>query len=353
MTERLRVSIALATWNGERFLREQLESYLVQTQLPDELIVSDDHSRESTLDIVREFARTAPFEVRILENTQRVGYAENFAHAIEACQGDVILLSDQDDIWLPPHVEELVHPFEQDLQRSKEGREEELLLVLSRSRHFRIEPDGTRREWDIATSKIRKWNWALCQRDGLIAGFIRHRERPFAAHGIGFSRRLARLSLPFPSGCSDLESWLGSIASTIGKYLFIDEVLTLHRVHDRNAAGFGHRRRLVVPGAGSDPFRKEIARWQAFVERLVSMEGSLTERGRRSIQVAERAIRVLKRRSRARHLGWLGIPICLFVLLKGDYHRAALGMFSFARDVMDILRRPIVPGRSQLPLQHG
>lgn len=111
MTAFPRVAIALATWNGERFLSEQLESYLKQTRLPDELVVSDDCSKDGTLDVLNEFARTAPFEVRILKNSERAGFAANFGRAIGACRADIILLSDQDDIWLPSHVERLVNPF--------------------------------------------------------------------------------------------------------------------------------------------------------------------------------------------------------------------------------------------------
>jgi glycosyltransferase involved in cell wall biosynthesis len=95
------ISIAMATYNGERFLREQLDSLAAQTRLPDELVVSDDGSSDRTLEIVREFSRTAPFPVRIYQNDTKLGYGDNFLHAAGACHGDWVAFCDQDDHWLP------------------------------------------------------------------------------------------------------------------------------------------------------------------------------------------------------------------------------------------------------------
>ncbi len=94
-----RISIALCTYNGERFLPAQLASMLEQTRLPDELVLCDDGSTDRTLDIAAEFAATAPFPVRIVRNAVNLGSNRNFEQAIGLCTGDLIALSDQDDIW--------------------------------------------------------------------------------------------------------------------------------------------------------------------------------------------------------------------------------------------------------------
>jgi glycosyltransferase involved in cell wall biosynthesis len=99
------LSIALATYNGSQFIAEQLNSYLLQTRMPDELVVSDDCSSDQTLSIVEQFAGSAPFTVRILENDRRLGFAENFFRAMGACSCEVIALSDQDDVWMPRKLE--------------------------------------------------------------------------------------------------------------------------------------------------------------------------------------------------------------------------------------------------------
>ncbi len=94
-----RVSIAMTTYNGARYLAEQLDSFAAQTRLPDELVVGDDGSTDATPVILADFAARAPFPVRITVNAAQLGPSRNFAEAILRCEGDVIMLSDQDDRW--------------------------------------------------------------------------------------------------------------------------------------------------------------------------------------------------------------------------------------------------------------
>jgi glycosyltransferase involved in cell wall biosynthesis len=96
-----RVSVAMCTYNGARFLREQLESIATQARLPDELVVCDDGSADESTGIVRKFAKNAPFPVRLEINETNLGSAKNFERAIRLCQGDFISLADQDDVWKP------------------------------------------------------------------------------------------------------------------------------------------------------------------------------------------------------------------------------------------------------------
>jgi glycosyltransferase involved in cell wall biosynthesis len=95
------ISIALCTYNGARFLKAQLDSFLAQTRLPDELVVCDDGSTDDTLVILEEFEEHAPFPIRIFRNEQRLGSTKNFEKAIGLCTGDLVATSDQDDVWLP------------------------------------------------------------------------------------------------------------------------------------------------------------------------------------------------------------------------------------------------------------
>jgi hypothetical protein len=107
-----RVSVALCTHNGERFLREQLESLARQTLAPHELVVRDDASADGTLGIVDAFARGAPFPVRAARNAAALGPAKNFERAIAACAGDLIALADQDDVWLPGKLATMARAFD-------------------------------------------------------------------------------------------------------------------------------------------------------------------------------------------------------------------------------------------------
>src|SRR5689334_7094609 len=97
----MKFSIALATCNGQRFLREQLDSYLSQTRHPDEVVVCDDRSDDQTLDILSEFATRAPFPIRIEQHDQRLGITRTFDRAISRCRGDVSFLSGLDGLRMP------------------------------------------------------------------------------------------------------------------------------------------------------------------------------------------------------------------------------------------------------------
>jgi glycosyltransferase involved in cell wall biosynthesis len=95
------ISIAMATYNGQAFLGEQLESLAAQQLLPLELVVTDDGSVDATPEMVADFAKRAPFPVRFHSNPSRLGFAENFLRATSLCEGEFVAFSDQDDVWLP------------------------------------------------------------------------------------------------------------------------------------------------------------------------------------------------------------------------------------------------------------
>jgi glycosyltransferase involved in cell wall biosynthesis len=119
------ISIAMATFNGERYLWEQLQSLSRQTLQPLELVVTDDGSTDATLKILENFSATAPFTVRIYRNLELLGFADNFLRAASLCNGSFIAFCDQDDVWNStkleksiaylsnPMVNLVVHPAEE------------------------------------------------------------------------------------------------------------------------------------------------------------------------------------------------------------------------------------------------
>lgn len=113
-TRTLKLSIALCTFNGERFLREQLDSFSRQKRLPDELVVGDDCSTDRTLEILEDWAKSAPFPVEIIRNPQNLGYEKNFENVMRRCSGEVVFPADQDDVWLPEKLETMARVFEEE-----------------------------------------------------------------------------------------------------------------------------------------------------------------------------------------------------------------------------------------------
>jgi glycosyltransferase involved in cell wall biosynthesis len=105
------VSVAMATYNGQKFVREQLDSLAAQQHLPSELIITDDASSDKTVAIVQQFRTAAPFPVHLHQHEKRVGYRANFMRAAHHCISEVIAFCDQDDIWSPRKLALCVQPF--------------------------------------------------------------------------------------------------------------------------------------------------------------------------------------------------------------------------------------------------
>jgi len=103
----VKISVAMATYNGAKYITEQLDSIFKQSQLPDELVVCDDCSVDNTLNILKECAQNAPLEMKIFINEQRLGYSRNFERCMQLCTGEIIFISDQDDVWFTNKIEKI------------------------------------------------------------------------------------------------------------------------------------------------------------------------------------------------------------------------------------------------------
>lgn len=110
----MKVSIVLATFNGGKYIADQLNTILAQTRPASELIVTDDGSTDGTLGLVQSFAKKAPFEVRILEGQEHVGWADNFVRGLSQVRHELVAFCDQDDIWRPNKLELQVAAMERD-----------------------------------------------------------------------------------------------------------------------------------------------------------------------------------------------------------------------------------------------
>lgn len=101
------ISIALAAYNGEKYIREQLDSILAQDYNNWELVICDDNSTDSTVGIINEYLERNN-RVRLIRNEQNLVFVKNFEKAIKLCRGEYIALSDQDDIWTSDHLSKLL-----------------------------------------------------------------------------------------------------------------------------------------------------------------------------------------------------------------------------------------------------
>jgi glycosyltransferase involved in cell wall biosynthesis len=216
------ISIAMATYNGERFILEQLQSLANQDMLPTELVICDDTSTDATVDIIETFAKTAPFVVRLYRNETRLRFSDNFMKAIGLCRGRYIAFCDQDDIWHPAKI-----------SRSVESLQSSGALMCSH-RVDLIDQDGTAIGASsnlsdytmLRGSTFSPWGVFLgftCTIDSQILKLIDPANRP--ADLIEYDRPMAH------------DRWFYFVAATFGAVSYIDEPLALYRQHDRNVFG--------------------------------------------------------------------------------------------------------------------
>ena len=107
--KRLTVSVAIALYNGEKFIEKQLDTIRLQTVKPDQVVMCDDCSKDNTFKVVEEYINRHSLQDswKIYKNEQNLGYAKNFYHAMELCDSDLIYMCDQDDIWKPDKIEKM------------------------------------------------------------------------------------------------------------------------------------------------------------------------------------------------------------------------------------------------------
>lgn len=110
----VKISVVMTTYNGSLYVKEQLESIYNQTLLPDELVVCDDNSNDETISVVKNIVANGKIPNKIIVNKENVGWKKNFINGINICNGDLIFLADQDDIWEKTKIEEMSKIMEND-----------------------------------------------------------------------------------------------------------------------------------------------------------------------------------------------------------------------------------------------
>jgi glycosyltransferase involved in cell wall biosynthesis len=208
-----RLTVCMATYNGEKYVSEQIHSILKQIELDDELVISDDHSTDDTIAIIKDLADP---RIRLIHNDAERGYTRNFENAIRNASGEQIFISDQDDVWLDNKVqvmkEYLAH---YDLVVSDATYVNQALEVTLGS-HF-------------ALTKVKS---------GLVRQTIRPR---YIGACMAFRRPVLEMSLPFPRNAKycPYDYWLTLVGESCFKVGLVDQPLILYRRHDRNVSPAG------------------------------------------------------------------------------------------------------------------
>jgi glycosyltransferase involved in cell wall biosynthesis len=314
------LSVALCTYNGERYLPDQLASISAQTRLPDELIWHDDCSTDGTVALARLFADSAPFPVHLVLNEANQGSTPSFARAIQRCQGDVIALADQDDDWLPGKLAALARALEQEpaagLAFSNATVVDQDLRPLGYTlwdavELGRAELKGFRRGAAFE-SLLRLW---------LVTGAT-----------LAFRSKLRDLVLPIPAEWLH-DAWISLLIAAVAPLIPLAEPLLQYRQHPAQQIG-GLNRGLVAQyrvarEMGRTTFWGVVDR---FTEALVRLQDR-PEVPPGRLKHLEDKVGHARLRAQMRDPGTWRLPLILGEVWRGRYWRYSRGWKAIAQDL--------------------
>ncbi len=215
------ISVCIATYNGERYIAEQLDSILPQLNTDDEVILSDDGSSDNTLSILAEYAAQYS-QIRLFQGPGR-GVIANFEWAISQATGEIIFLADQDDVWLPEKVETIKAFF---------ASHPRINVVVSDLRIV----DKELNVIEPSYFKYRK----------VKTGFIRNLIKSgYIGAGMAFKKEMIPLILPIPVEVPMHDMWIGLLGEQKKQTKLIQQPLVLYRRHETNVSKIASKTSLV------------------------------------------------------------------------------------------------------------
>lgn len=209
----IRVSVALATYNGEKYIEEQLRTVLANLSECDEVIISDDSSSDRTREIIQNFNDP---RIRLIDGP-REGIKQNFGNAIKNCSGRYIFLCDQDDIWAENKVERVLAVFE----------EKKPLVVVHDCELFN----------DSGAILLESFFDYSKSRPGLIKNILKN---SYIGCCMAFDSVIKEKILPIPNSIEMHDQWIGVLGDKYGHNEFIKECLIRYRRHEGNASDCFH-----------------------------------------------------------------------------------------------------------------
>lgn len=315
-----RISVAIATYNGARFLEAQLESVLSQRVVPHEVVVSDDGSCDETVEIIRAVAAQSPTPFVVLSDQPRLGVTANFERAIARTTGDVVALADQDDVWRIDKLEKIADTFARDPATIAVFSDAQLIDDAGTAIGRTLYQSGgfTRRERRLVRrgrgfDALLHWNF--------VTGAT-----------LAFRSQLKNVVLPIPDyGLHDV--WIALLASAAGELRSIDEPLIGYRVHDANVQGVPSPNPLAVlkQRRQRDDIRTpEVQHYGSALQRMIEA-GVGDDRQRRLLEgkIAHLRFRLGLPPSHARRAFAVASHAA-----RGDYGRFARGVRSVIYDTL-------------------
>ena len=225
------ISVAMCTYNGSKYLNQQLESISSQSLLPNELIVCDDNSTDNTIEIIKNFSKKAPFEVRLYQNSLNLGSTKNFEKAIGLCDGEIIVLSDQDDIWEKNKLQRIVEEF---------SKSSTIGGVFSNA--SLIDENGNLLKRDLWSSvKFKKKEQRKAMKGEIFKTLLKHNVVTGAT--MAFRSEYKNILLPIPKTFIH-DEWIALLLGIFSKIVPISDKLICYRIHPNQQIGVSQSQSL-------------------------------------------------------------------------------------------------------------
>lgn len=326
-----KISIAMCTYNGERYLRDQLASIAGQTRPPDELVVCDDQSTDTTCEIVTGFTASAPFPVHLHVNKQNLGSIKNFERAIGLCEGDIIALSDQDDVWLPEKLRRIENCF---LRRPEVG----LVFTDAEVVDENLQPLGYRLWESIGFDNTqRRLVRAGRVLDVLLPGWT------VTGATMAFRAAFKNLVLEIPINLALIhDGWIALMIASVADVSFIEQPLIKYRQHARQQIGAKDKKMNEGGAVGLAGVKNAMRRTNSYDEILKIGSQALRRLAEhRDVYKSDKAFSNLE--ARLTHLraraslpqGKLSRARCVLTeLLSRRYHLYSNGVYSAIKDLL-------------------
>lgn len=218
-----KVSVAMCTFNGSQFIKEQLNSIIDQTRQPDEIIICDDISIDNTIEVIQSILKKTNIEWKILVNESRLGVAKNFEKAIGLCTGDIIFTSDQDDYWIEYKIERILDEFQ---------KNPDVNLVFSNARL--VDANLIELPGDLWGSINFSSNILKKDKINILETLLKNNFVTGAT--MAFRKDALNRILPIPNSWIH-DYWIAIQCSIEGKVFAVPEMLILYRQHGQNVIG--------------------------------------------------------------------------------------------------------------------
>lgn len=281
------ISVCMSTYNGEKYIQQQMYSILHQTRRPDEVIICDDASGDSTAEIIQRFIQDNRLEQswKLYENTENRGYPANFYYAMSLCSGELVFLSDQDDIWHEKKLEQMSDVLEKHPEARVLCCKFGLINADGNNIHSVMAPVHTGGTGNLRQITIEDVFYK-CEWPGMV---IAYRNDWYRAQ---VEERTAHVTEKIPH-----DLLICARAAEEQGFFQMDEKLAYHRRHENNAGGEEHRiGKLLNKGRK----QKEIQNYLNYLKAFLEGQILKTEAGNAALH---RKTRVMEERFDALNSG--------------------------------------------------